>query len=276
MCYNPAFMLKILDKNTGEITYKYNGHTEIKSYEDDYHAVECISVPCGMCVECEQQYSTEWAYRIMLESKLYKDNCMITLTYKNAPSHLIKRDYQLFMKSLRERLSPLKIRYFGSGEYGSKGGRPHFHIIIFGWFPKDAFEFFKNDNYSTYRSPLVESIWKHGYSTVQHVTFEVARYVAKYLQKQQHYPKDYPPFTFMSLKPGIGLLGFDEKCLDSDKIYDNGHYIKVPRYFLKVVERHDIDLSQLKSYRLVKSSLYKRTKKENSKRFEKAIDKLKH
>lgn len=79
----------------------------------------------------------------------------------------------------------------------------------------------------------------------------------------------------MSLKPGIGLLGFNEKSLETDKIYDNGHYIKVPRYFLKVAERNDKDLSSLKSYRLVKSSLFKRTNKENLKRYEKSIDKLK-
>lgn len=44
---------------------------------------------------------------------------------------LRKRHYQLFFKRLRKWYGK-PIRYFGTGEYGSKTQRPHYHFIIFG------------------------------------------------------------------------------------------------------------------------------------------------
>lgn len=79
--------------------------------------------PCGKCVECKEQYSTEWAFRCMLEASKHEQNCFITLTYNDAnlpKEGVCKRSAQLFMKRLRKSIEPLKVRYFLCGEYGAK------------------------------------------------------------------------------------------------------------------------------------------------------------
>lgn len=273
MCLAPCYSISILDKSTGEIRYKFS-EKPVPSRDDFAYLIKCVPVPCGKCVECEQQYSTIWAYRIVMESSLYTDNVMITLTYKNSPGHLVKRDFQLFMKRLREYIAPLKVRYFACGEYGSKGGRPHYHCIIFGWKPSDMYVFFREKTYDVYRSSLVEKFWTLGYSTVQFVTYDVAKYCAKYLQKQQHYPAEYPPFTLMSLKPGIGLKAFNPVCLSSDKIYLDGKYIKIPRYFLDKAFENGYSLKTLKANRLLKASCYTLTNKQLRLRRERVLNNL--
>lgn len=200
-----------------------------------------IKVACGKCFECLQKRSQEWAYRISLESSLYEHNCMITLTYSEAnlpkASHLSKRDLQLFIKRLRKHLEPKKIRYFACGEYGSKNGRPHFHIILFNEDFDDKFWFCK-DNKKTdlFRSPTLEKLWDKGFSSIGEVNFDSAKYCAIYMQKP---PKDGRPkaFILMSRRPGIGKEAIRKQWLASDKIYYNGKYIKIPRYFLDCLQK---------------------------------------
>lgn len=129
MCLFPikAFLYTDIETGLRSVRFRKSGNAPFEE----------LSLPCGKCVECLMSYSNEWALRCVLEASLYRDNCMLTLTYRDNPVTLIKRDYQLFLKRLREALSPLKIRYFGCGEYGARGQRPHFHIIIFGWKPDD-------------------------------------------------------------------------------------------------------------------------------------------
>lgn len=128
----------------------------------------------------------------------------------------------------------------------------HYHIIIFGYSFADKF-FFKNDNKGTplYRSPLLEECWKLGFSSiVDLVTTEVARYVALYLQKP---PVDgrARPFVLMSNRPGIGFAAIKPDLLVSDKLYLDGKYIKLPRYFLNVLERngYSLEVNFLKAHR---------------------------
>lgn len=67
---------------------------------------------------------------------------MTTITYqllKKGYASLSVRDCQLFFKRLRKiqasqsfsNLSQRTIKYYLAGEYGGKGGRPHYHIILF-------------------------------------------------------------------------------------------------------------------------------------------------
>lgn len=208
--------------------------------------------PCGKCFECRLQKSNEWAYRIMLEASLYERNCMITLTYNDANlpfgETLQVRDLQLFLKKLRRKLEPHKIRYFACGEYGSRKGRPHYHIIIFDYMPSDIYYYFTDRKKTDlYRSPFIEKIWTKGFSTIGEVTFDTAKYCAKYMQKD--IGKDKKPFITMSKKPGIGFSAIKVEYLFSDKIYHNGRYIKTPRYFLDVLERNGNDLTLLKKKR---------------------------
>lgn len=189
---------------------------------------------CGKCMECLIAKSNEWAFRCCLEASLYKDNCCITLTYNNdfLPSNetLVKSDLQKFVKRLRKHLEPVKIRYFACGEYGSLRGRPHYHIIVFNYKPPDLVYFFTDKKGTdVFLSREIQKLWKFGFSSVVDVSLNTAKYCAKYLQK---IPTDsrLKPFTVMS--KGLGFLAVDFICLDSDKIYFNGKYIKIPRYYL--------------------------------------------
>lgn len=217
------------------------------------------TVACGKCVECLQQKSTEWSFRIMDEAKQYNKNCFLTLTYNddNLPytfsefeilphyPTLLKSDLQKFMKRLRKHIYPQKVRFFACGEYGSKGQRPHYHVILFGWCPDDL-QYFQKDKKGSilYRSAMIEKLWKFGFSSIGELTVDSAKYCAKYMQKLNVLPLHVvKPFVVMSNRPGIGFSSINPKSLTSDRIYHNGKGIKVPRYYLKVLERNGHDLT---------------------------------
>lgn len=211
-------------------------------------------VKCNICIECTLQDTREWAIRIMLELKEHEESCCVTLTYneENCPGELCKRDYQLFLKSLRKALAPRKIRYFCSGEYGSKGGRPHYHIIIFGWCPSDGYFWKKGKAGSDqYRSPFLEKIWRKGFSTYGKVTYNTAYYTSKYLQKVAWSGDDtrQPPFVAMSTHPGIGANAFNIEMLADDKVYCAGRSIRLPRYFEKLAVNQGYSLDALRTFR---------------------------
>ena len=94
-----------------------------------------ISIPCGQCIGCRLHKSRMWAVRCAHEMQMHEDNCFITLTYNAehlpAPETLLLRDFQLFMKTLRNK-NGAGIRFFHCGEYGDKLARPHYHALLFG------------------------------------------------------------------------------------------------------------------------------------------------
>lgn len=190
---------------------------------------------CGQCMECLISRSNEWAYRCSLEASLYEKNCMITLTYNedNCPkdNRLVKQDLQKFIKRLRRIIEPSNFKYFACGEYGDLKGRPHYHIIIFGWRPDDEwfFAYDKKGNVLN-RSNLIEKEWTFGFSSICDVEFDTCKYVAIYLQKKHDLSDDRPsPFTLMSR--GLGYGAFKPSWIITDKVYYNGKYIRLPRYY---------------------------------------------
>jgi hypothetical protein len=100
-----------------------------------------------------------------------------------------------------------KLRYFACGEYGSKGNRPHYHVILFNvplrWYKWDPIhqEWFSNK---------LEDIWEKGFVHVGDVNRQSAHYTAKYTIKNLMDEWDendirVKPFATMSKKPGIGI-----------------------------------------------------------------------
>lgn len=259
MCLNPIKLTKVtfVDDITGE--YVTRLQKRIPDFFDcNYpgYRFEDIEVACGKCLECLQVRAKQWSFRIVAEAKCHQENCFITLTYKNAPKSLNKRDYQLFLKRLRKHIAPVKIRYFGCGEYGSKGLRPHYHFIIFGWKPKDLKKFG-----NLYGSKELEDIWKLGFVSVGEVNLETAKYTAKYLQKLNTIKEGcLSPFTTMSLKPGIGLDYFKtHNNLRSDQFIVQGQSIPVPRYFIEWSRRNlFFNHDKLKKNRQLKAKLFVR------------------
>ena len=278
MCLFPvkASLSTFVDDFTGEEKNKINFGYRAQSLISQNRAVS-IDLPCGKCVECERSKSIEWSYRIMNECSLYKDNCFITLTYRNNPVELNLRDYQLFLKRLRKKIG--KFRYFLCGEYGSKKRRPHYHLIVFGWKPQDLEYFFTDKSgFIIYQSKFLEQLWSLGFVSVGELNLRSAKYVAKYMQKQIDYGDLKKPFIRMSLKPGIGanFIKNNLQLLDSDKIYVQGNYIKLPRYYLKVASQQGLGDLEIKKNRVIKANVCKRSEEElQNKRLEwcKRIDK---
>lgn len=219
----PATMAEII----AERKYKYNGQNFYKSE---------LIVPCGKCVECLKEYSEIWALRVSDEAKKYSRNCVITLTYNDEynTGKVSKRDVQLFIKRLRKHLFGSEkgdLRYFACGEYGSKHSRPHYHIILFNYDFDDKVFWSKSvRNNIQYRSETLEKLWKFGFSTIGDLSYDTAKYCAKYLQKLDGNDDS---FLLMSRKPGLGNPFGDNVDVRTDKVYiDGGKYKKIPRYYL--------------------------------------------
>ena len=132
-CFKPLSAWRNPSDPSGQLLFSY--HTIGAS--SDHAERTCLKIPCGQCVGCRLEYSRQWAVRCCHESSLHIYNCFITLTYD--PEHLPDdgsldiKHFQKFMKRLRDKLHPLRIRFFHCGEYGDKTRRPHYHALIFGY-----------------------------------------------------------------------------------------------------------------------------------------------
>jgi hypothetical protein len=219
-----------------------------------------VQVPCGKCIHCRLDKAQAWAVRMTHEASLHTENSFITLTYsdENLPKDLglSVRDTQLFLKKLRKKISPKKIRYFLCGEYGSETFRPHYHAIIFGHDFKDKILFDNKNGHKIYVSEQLDKLWNKGFSTIGDVSFDSAGYVARYATKKILGPsaKDYygdlqPEFSNMSKRPyGIGEEWFRKYYKDvypDDFVVMNGRKIQPPRYYDKLLEIIDPELSRL-------------------------------
>lgn len=141
------------------------------------------------------------------------------------------------------------IKFYACGEYGSRSGRPHYHLIMYGLklmpFGIDAWKKVQNGT-TVYECKELEQFWPYGNVIVGKVTFESCAYVARYMLKKKkgEYGEFYrtfnlvPEFTRMSLKPGIGLRYYQnnaDQIYKDDMIYlateKKGIKVKPPRYF---------------------------------------------
>lgn len=195
----------------------------------------------------------------MHEASLHDANSFVTLTYADAPLGLVKRDHQLFLKRLRKSVGK-RISFFLAGEYGETFARPHFHALIFGWWPKDAVPWKKSgDGSELYVSALLDKLWGKGFCSVGAVTFESAAYVARYVTKKvtgkaakPHYTvvdedgeihEVEPEYAAMSRRPAIGkrwVERFGESdAFRHDRIVSRGHESPLPRYYDKLLKDRD-------------------------------------
>lgn len=103
--------------------------------KDSADSSKLVQVPCGKCIPCLMSKRADWCFRLEQEYKYSKSAYFVTLTYdpKHMPTDmsLDVKHLQLYMKRLRKMDGTNKIRYYAVGEYGSKSGRPHYHILLF-------------------------------------------------------------------------------------------------------------------------------------------------
>lgn len=176
MCLNPKWIYK---KGSRKYT-TFRGQAG-ESYEIGMYA------NCGVCTQCIAGKSNNWVVRNYYEAIDHKEKCFITLTYNedNNPIILRKKDLQDFIKRLRYYLKKVdpekKVRYYAAGEYGTKFKRPHFHIILYGWTPKDLMylDVSKRGNILMI-SNIVKKAWKWGKITVQEFNQSEVPYISLY------------------------------------------------------------------------------------------------
>lgn len=213
-------------------------------------ATGTMPLKCGKCLECLSEHSKLWIGRCMDEASLYDENCFLTLTYAETDGDLHRKHFQDFVKRLRSRISPVKIRYYGCGEYGSKGSRPHFHVIIFGWMPPDIEYFFTDKKgCKLYKSEFVSDVWKHGFITVGDVNRQTIKYCTKYLTKLDDRPHSIPPFSFMSNRPGIGAGAIKDSFAITGTMYRDGKQYQIPKYYLDKLQQKGYNVDMIKQRR---------------------------
>ena len=191
-CFKPkkAWKLKFSTLDTSPQTFEKQKKITFKrpSNLDNYQELE---IPCGTCLGCKLDNANAWATRIMLETFDHKENSFITLTYDNEHLNinnnhmtLVKKDIQDFIKRLRFHLNK-KISYFACGEYGNQTHRPHAHLIVFGYKPKDLkLHKFSATEKNMYISEELSKIWGKGYVCIEDVNYKTACYTARYVQKK--------------------------------------------------------------------------------------------
>lgn len=271
-CTSPIPAFKILMPD-GKYKIRFLRHIEDQTewklrekYGDDL-----LMIPCGKCDSCIEKRTRDWAVRCCLEAANYENNCFITLTYnpKFIPvKGVSKKDFQSFIKALRNEFGE-GIRYYGCGEYGEKSFRPHYHLILFNFFPPDAVKEYDNPYGGFYySSKILNRIWKYGFVSIGDVSFNSCAYVARYCNKKiKNFGRDTgvianPEFSLMSLRPGIGysyFLDHKDSLIATDTIYAAvGDKFKVGsnRYFDKLIEKCDPDkLLELKKVRISRSDI---------------------
>jgi hypothetical protein len=279
---------------------------KFQEWPGHYH----IKVPCGKCLACQLDHANEWATRAWAEAQCWHDNCFITLTYnsarrdtkrkggldqewnlpltENGEITLWPKDVVRFMKRLRKEengtdfwLNPITqkleapIRFLMCGEYGPKNGRPHYHLCLFNYKPKDLiFDKYNHHKQPLYKSKTLQKIWGHGFVTVGNLEYESACYVARYTQKKtgiinKKYKKidveeinektgeiklktkrkiikikgkPEQEYINMSRMPGIGLHYFNthfQEIKRSSGILIKQKLKKIPKYFKKKWEKRD-------------------------------------
>lgn len=281
-CYHPMRMVYHgvdnldpnvkIDARTGEL----RSLKKIYSFDRlGYHEKDSnnILIPCRKCIGCRLDYSRRWADRLMLELDHSKTAVFLTLTYDDEHlvlgektddlnplwGTLVKRHVQLFNKRLRFHFPNKEIRFFTSGEYGTKTLRPHYHGIYFGLSIHDFkdLELFSLNNFKQplYTSKILSDIWSHGFVSIGEVSWQSCAYVARYNLKKLGSGDDgaaasrgvIPEFGLMSRKPGIGghFITDHPEIFDNplDKIYISDPYgqrsvneISMPSYLFQKLE----------------------------------------
>ncbi len=263
----PCFKPFAAYRSVTGVTFK---HTE---------GAEELQLPCGNCIGCRLERSRQWAVRMMHEAQMHEDTSFITLTY--SPEHLPGdgsvnvHHFQDFLKRLRSRIAPLRIRFFHCGEYGEELSRPHYHAIIFGFGFPDR-EYFKTVNGSRYYvSALLDDVWGLGFCIIGNCTFESCAYVARYVTKKMNGEKAFdhywnlceatgelrrvlPEYATMSTgtkeTKGLGyswIQKYGQEVFRSDSVVLQGREMKSPRYYEQFYD--ELELEAIKGERHVEA-----------------------
>lgn len=178
------------------------------------------------------------------EDKRSSSSYFITLTYdtdtvpinEQGQMTLRKKDYQNFMKRLRERtktycnanyIDTPKLRYYAVGEYGTRRFRPHYHAILF----------------NCPHPELIYSSWQLGDVHIGTVGGASIAYTTKYIDKPHRVPSykgdtRQPEFSLSSNGLGDNYVSPRSRAYHREDITGrffvstpDGIKIPMPRYY---------------------------------------------
>lgn len=188
-------------------------------------ALSHLQVPCNKCVKCKKKRLNDWAFRLQQQAKISTNVLYVTLTYNDEnisqTRTLSKRDLQLFFKRLRKihhKKTVQKISYFAVGEYGSKYGRPHYHLLLF----------------NVHTPELVQQAWDKGFDKTEYLRSNAGiRYVLKYITKEKFGGE------FQLQSQGLGknyltenILKYHQTTVENAFItLEGGIKMSIPRYY---------------------------------------------
>ncbi|QCS37217.1 replication initiation protein [Tortoise microvirus 70] len=145
----------------------------------------------------------------------------MTLTYAgDGPESAVLRykDIQELLYRLRaKRGGNYNVRYICAGEYGTKKGRAHWHIILF---------FYGRSPDVKIGARINWKYWPHGFSYFQNPDYQGFRYVMKYALKQEG-NEGFSKALSMSKKPPLGHNFFKNMA---DDIVERRLPIHSPEY----------------------------------------------
>lgn len=261
-CHNPRFSTQ---DEYGLVTLR---HSRLQALleEGDY-----LELSCGRCGGCRARRVRDKAIRSYHESLLHRraagralvsNNCFITLTYDDStlPPHssLDHSHWQNFAKKFRRDVGP--FRYLMCGEYGGKTHRPHYHAVLFGMdFHADRKIWKQDGKKIEWRSPTLEELWPHGFSSLAPMNFATASYVAGYVVKKMRnanfeeahaiYGKGpepifvkKPEYTQASKVPGLGADFFKKywhEIYPRDRVRIEGKEYMPPKFYDKLLFERD-------------------------------------
>lgn len=164
-----------------------------------------VPYPCGQCLPCRFNRRRLWTWRMYYESQCHAESSFVTLTYddEHLPEGgtLVPVHYRNFLKRLRRRIEPNRIRFFAVGEYGDLSQRPHYHLAIFGLGPRS--------------DKIIADCWNFGFVQVAEFNNLTAQYIAGYVVKKMTAKDDarlngrHPEFARQSNRPGIGAKAME-------------------------------------------------------------------
>lgn len=171
---------------------------------------------CRKCEQCRDHYVEDWVGRCIAEGQVSVGWNVVTLSYASEvhqyvdrrdikidqrakAAYLTYKDVQLYLKRLRKNGYP--CRYFVVGEYGSKKGRAHWHVVLF-WERKVPPHELRKEQWH-------EPHWPHGFSFWDAGRFtDSVKYALKYIHKTKGDEAAQSKFM-MSKKPPLGALYFE-------------------------------------------------------------------
>lgn len=185
MCQNK------LTVKIGERISPYSG----KSYPIYEH------VACRKCEECVSIRKSQWCFRALAEAEHAFNSMFLTLTYADEflpeGGNVRLRDCQLFFKRCRSQIArwypnfdtkEYPLKYFLCSEYGSKKGRPHYHLILWNC-PLSLDEIFL--------------CWRNGFIKLKPCVEPTVQYTLKYFACKDFAPEGKTPnFCVMSKNLG--------------------------------------------------------------------------